>query len=249
MTRPEAPRHVRPFVLDSGRARSLHFANHEIQSRMWLADPYALALKYTQTMMGFVLFNPAPDRIGMIGLGGGSLAKFCHRYLPAAQIEVVEINPHVIAVRELFNVPEDDARLSISEGDGADYVRRARGLDVLLVDGYDRSGLPTPLCTENFYRDCRTALRPGGVMVINLASGNRQYALLIARIRQQFRQQCLIVRDSEERNDIVYAWRGSPPEPADIAPAGLPAEALKSIAAGLDRVRFAWKLAGGVLPA
>lgn len=245
MSRP-APAHARPYVLDSGHTRCLHFAKHEIQSQMWLADPYALALKYTQTMMGFLLFDSAPAHIGMIGLGGGSLAKFCHRYLPAAQVEVVEINPQVLAVRELFQVPDNDARLCIREGDGAEYVRRARDLDVLLVDGYDRSGLPSPLSTENFYRDCRLALRTGGVLVVNLACAHRQFPLLVARIRQQFRQQCLVVRDSEERNDIVYAWRGAPPEPSEIAPAGLSAEALKSLAAGLDRVRFAWKLAGGL---
>ena len=45
----------------------------------------------------------------MIGLGGGSLAKFCHHYLPETRITVVEINPHVIAMRRHFQVPDDDA--------------------------------------------------------------------------------------------------------------------------------------------
>ena len=67
---------------------------------MDLRDPSALDLEYTQTMMGFLLFLPQPQRIAMIGLGGGSLAKFCHRYLPRTRIQVVEINPHVIALRD-----------------------------------------------------------------------------------------------------------------------------------------------------
>ena len=94
--------HARPYVLDDAQSRSLHFASYETQSRMWLSDPTALALDYTQTMMGFLLFNPLPSQIAMIGLGGGSLAKFCSRHLPQARIDVVEINPHVVVILSQF---------------------------------------------------------------------------------------------------------------------------------------------------
>src|SRR5437016_2304602 len=94
----ESAHHVKPFVYDSLNSRALHFSISEIQSRMQLKSPHALDLEYTRTMMAFLLFNPEPSSISMIGLGGGSLAKFCHRYLPQARIQVVEINPHVIAL-------------------------------------------------------------------------------------------------------------------------------------------------------
>ena len=35
----------------------------------------------------------------MIGLGGGSLVRFCHRHLPHSRMTVVEINPAVVALR------------------------------------------------------------------------------------------------------------------------------------------------------
>ena len=76
--------YVKPFVRDDGTGKSLHFTLGELQSRMLTASPWQLEVDYTRTMMGFLLFHPAPARIGMIGLGGGSIAKFCHRYLPAA---------------------------------------------------------------------------------------------------------------------------------------------------------------------
>ena len=34
------------------------------------------------------------------------MAKWCHRHLPQADITVVEINPHVIALRDRFYMPE-----------------------------------------------------------------------------------------------------------------------------------------------
>src|SRR3954469_7553993 len=90
--------HVKPFVHQTQKMKSLHFSIAEIQSCMELARPDSLDLSYTRTMMGFLLFHPMPLRIGMIGLGGGSLAKFCYRHLVRADITVLEINPHVIAL-------------------------------------------------------------------------------------------------------------------------------------------------------
>jgi spermidine synthase len=52
--------HVKPYVHESGQRAALHFSISEIQSRMRLTDPDALDLAYTRTMMGFLLFNPAP---------------------------------------------------------------------------------------------------------------------------------------------------------------------------------------------
>lgn len=240
-----SPSGARPFLLQSTLARSLHFAAHETQSRMWLRDPYALALKYTQTMMGFLLFQPRPGRIGMIGLGGGSLAKFCYRYLPDARIEAVEINPQVLALRETFLVPPDDERFQAHLADGADYIRGCkRSLDVLLVDGYDRDGIAQRLCTQSFYDDCRRSLRPGGLMIANIICAHAQYDLLIERIRTSFGKSVLIVQDSESSNDVVFAWVGEIDDsrldghkrPPEIDP-----EAWEHLGPAMDRVRFAWQ--------
>ena len=73
--------HVKPFVYETLTTKALHFSISEIQSRMQVHKPLALDLDYTRTMMGFLLFNDRPDTIGMVGLGGGSLAKFCRNFL------------------------------------------------------------------------------------------------------------------------------------------------------------------------
>src|SRR5690606_15673673 len=91
-----------------------------VQSSMSLLNPYALEFEYTRLMMGFLLFDPDPAHMLMIGLGGGSLPKFCHRYLPQTSIDVVEIDPDVIALRDAFHVPPDDARFRVIAADGKD---------------------------------------------------------------------------------------------------------------------------------
>jgi spermidine synthase len=206
--RPASTAHVVPFIHDSGGDKGLYFSIREIQSRMQVGDPDALDLGYTRTMMGFLLFQPKPRQIAMVGLGGGSLAKFCHRYLPQAQIQVAEINPHVLALRDEFCVPPDSERFNVLRGDGALFVRHSvTPRDVLLVDGFDDQGQPARLCSQRFYDDCAEMLQPGGVLVINLHHGHPRYEIFLDRIRRSFGD-ILIVNDGELSNSIVFAIQG-----------------------------------------
>ena len=205
----DAP-HVKPYVFESRGAKELHFSISEIQSRMQLDDPQGLDLAYTRTMMASLLFQPHPRRISMIGLGGGSLAKFCHRHLPQAQIRVAEINPHVIALRDDFDIPPDSDRFAVLLADGARFVRTpAAEADLLLIDGFDYDGMPEVLGTQRFYDDCLACLRPGGLMVQNLHLGDARYPVLVDRLRRSFDDAVLVVNDSDKSNSIVFACKGT----------------------------------------
>ena len=218
------PRHTRPFVSMTNKTKALHFSIAEVQSRMDLREPNALNLEYTRSMMGFVLFDPAPRFIGMIGLGGGSMAKFCYRYLPTSEICVAEINPYVIALRDEFAVPDDDERFSVIEADGADFVRNPpQPFNVLLVDGYDSKGLPKALSTQRFYEDCHASLADDGLLVVNLHADHRDYRQQIERIQNCFHDAFLLVEDKREGNSIVFAQKGNPLQMLSIGPLRRPA--------------------------
>jgi spermidine synthase len=199
------------FVLQEGRTRSLHFTTGETQSSMRVDRPADLQIDYTRTMMGFLLLNQQPLNIAMIGLGGGSLAKFCHRHLPSARITAAENNPGVIALRKDFDIPDDDERLSVLEDDGAVFVRTLSGaLDVLLVDGFDHSGQPAQLCSQVFYDDCFRALAPGGVLVVNLHADHPEHDLFTGRIARSFKGNAMQVMAVEKANCVVFAGRRRP---------------------------------------
>jgi len=210
-----------PFVFSADGHKSLYFTLDQLQSRMCSAHPDQLEVDYTRTMMGFLLFNSRPARIAMIGLGGGSLLKFCYRHLPNSQLTMVEINPKVIALRHEFEVPQDPQRIELVCADGADFVRdaaanNATGYDVLLVDGFDSEGLAPSLCSQRFYNDCYQALSPQGVMVANLHHDDPQHALFTARIRLAFDGNLLEVASQEKSNSILFARKGSPISIDDI---------------------------------
>ncbi|HEV8689945.1 MAG TPA: transferase [Ideonella sp.] len=236
--------HVKPYVYESPTAKALHFSISEIQSRMRVADPYALDLEYTRLMMGFLLFQPRPQQIVMIGLGGGSLAKFCHRHLPATHIQVVEINPHVIALRDEFHVPPDGERFRVVPGDGARYVRlRGRRPDVLLVDGFGPDGQPARLCSQRFYDDCAEMLQPGGVLVVNLHRGHPHRDIFVNRIQRSFDASVLVVDDTTRCNSIAFACKGFALDQAAAGPGRRPGAldlaAAAPLEAALARVKHA----------
>lgn len=211
---PDAPR-----LREQDGILALHFNDGSIQSEMSIDDPDALIIPYTRDVMGFLLFKPAPARIAMIGLGGGSLAKYCYRHLPQAEITVVEINPDVIALRHEFAVPADDARFKVLRGDGAEFVKEATDrYDVLIVDGFDAQGLPPQLSSQWFYDDCSALLADEGLMVVNLWCGHTHYDDCLVRIGNSFAG-CVAVVDADDGlNRIVFAVKSAafPPSAATI---------------------------------
>lgn len=193
--------------------RYLHLGGPAVQSAMRIRDPYALELEYTRAMMAFLLFQEAPREIGLIGLGGASIAKYIHRHLPTARLTAVEINPEVVAAaRGFFMLPDDDARLSVRVGDGAAYVREQSGsLDVLLVDGYDAHRIVDALASEDFYAACLDALAPGGVAVFNLWGSDRYFDIYFDRVARVFSDHTLILPAEKKGNIQLFAFK--PPLP------------------------------------
>ncbi len=145
----------------------------------------------------------------MIGLGGGSLAKYCLWHLPDIHFTAVEINPSVIALRNTFEIPPDGDNFTVLCGDGAAYVQNQDELvDVLLVDGFDRDGLPSQLGSAKFYDDCYGKLREGGVLVANLWGGDLEFDIYCARIKESFQSQVIVIDSEDWGNKIAFAYKG-----------------------------------------
>jgi spermidine synthase len=204
---PAAP----PLVRTTGGRRTLEFMPGDVQSEMLLARPDQLVLAYARAMMGFALFVPRPCHIVMVGLGGGSLAKFCYRHFPGARITVIELRADVIALREQFLLPPDDARLQVVHADATAYIAGLAGsADVLLLDGFDAGGLPHTLGSARFYADCHAALREGGVAVANIFSYDPARAAMLARLRRAFDGTVCWFDGVAGNNHIFFAAKAGP---------------------------------------
>lgn len=188
------------------QTRSLSLSSTLVQSCMRLDAPDDLVLDYTRTMMGFLLLTPPAPKVLMIGLGGGSMLKYLHRHAPTADLTVVEISPEVIALRDEFCIPPDGERLRVLCADGAAFVAAPpHRYDVILVDGFDGTGIPADLCSRRFYTQCRQALSACGVMVANVQAETSQARQLRERVGKVFDGQCIMVESDEGGNEIVTA--------------------------------------------
>ena len=205
--------YAKPFIVDSGLQRRLQFDLYTVQSSMHREHPDRLSLAYTRKMMAFLLFNREPARILLLGLGGGSLAKFCYRRLPRTAVTAIEVNPNVIALREAFRIPPDDDRFRVIRADGAAYVARLeRSKDVILADACDRVGIAPELDTLAFYRDAHRCLSREGVFVTNLCGDMDDCAGHVDKIRDVFGDGLMRLQVRPDGNIIVFAFKEHRPQ-------------------------------------
>ena len=201
-------------ISEEGGIRYLHFGSEWIQGAMRIRAPDALELVYTREMMSGLLLKPEgwPRNALVIGLGAASITKFLYRHCPWTRIQVVEIEPRVVAAaRQFFRLPDDDRRLAIQIGDGVDYVLRTeRHFDAILIDGYDRNARAGALDTLPFYAAVRTRLSDQGLMAANLFGRSRGFRASVERIIQAFDDRAIAFPSCDSGNVIALAADGEP---------------------------------------
>jgi len=219
-------------ISEEAGVRFLHFGSEWIQGAMRIARPWNLELEYTREMMAALLLRegggkatghpPAyssrvlradarwPRKVLLIGLGAASLTKFLYRNYPLAHLTVVEIEPDVVAAaRQFFKLPEDPKRINLVIGDGVEYVASSdKKFDLILVDGFDEDASSGELDTLLFYQNCRAHLGDGGILSVNLLTGNGQLDNSIARIARAFDDRVLAFPSCESGNAIALAAEG-----------------------------------------
>ena len=164
-------------VVERSGVRSLHFGSAARQSSMRIADPYRLELDYARAMSSWLLFKDNPiDNVLVIGLGGGSLAKHLLHHFPDCHIDAIEYRHSVVKIaRSHFGLPLD-RRLKIIMGDGAHHVQHrvethAQHYSLMFIDAFDHEGMAPSLCNEAFFSQCKTLLKPDGLLLVNLWGG------------------------------------------------------------------------------
>ncbi len=187
----------------------LYFDPRGVQSAMREDDPWALALDYTRAMMAGLAFLPDPREILIVGLGGGSLSKFCYRHLPRARIRTVEIDRAIIALRRDFHIPDDDARFQVIHADAVDYLaEQCESADLIMLDGFDPAGIPEPLCSQAFYDQCFAALMPRGLLVANLWDERVPVERYAARLGRAFDGALRVALADDGDNLIAFGFKG-----------------------------------------
>lgn len=200
-------------ISEEAGVRYLHFGSRWIQGAMRIARPWNLELEYTKEMMAPLLLRDErrfPRKVLLIGLGAASLTKFIYRNLPLAHLTIVEIEPRVVAAaKQYFRLPEDDRRIHLVLGDGAQYVLGTdKKFDLILVDGFNERARPGELNTLPFYQACRTRLTEQGIMAVNLIGLTRGVQDSFNHIATAFDTRALMFPSCDSGNVIAFATSG-----------------------------------------
>jgi spermidine synthase len=158
-----------------------------IESMADLKDPDVMPVPYEQMMPIALTYAEAPKRILMIGMGAGTISTYLARAMPDAKIDVVELDPGIIAAgKKYFGLRETD-KVHFIESDGRVYLNRHKDLyDVILLDAFRELGIPFHLLTREFYSLAKEHLAPGGVLASNLAANTKLYLSSLMTLRATF---------------------------------------------------------------
>ena len=195
--------------------RYLHLGSEWVQGSMRLDSPFDIHLEYVQRMMAWLLLMDLKTMTGrhcmQLGLGAGSLTKFCFKKMKL-KTTAIEINPQVVAACRLwFKVPNDTKLLSVILGDAEEVVAHElwRGkIDALQVDLYDQEAAAPVLDSHDFYKNCRSLLTEDGVMIVNLFGKDSHFDNSLSKIKEIFEGGAVwCFKPTKEGNTVVMAQR------------------------------------------
>ena len=113
----------------------------------------------------------APRRIGILGLGCGTLAAYGR---PGDLIRIYEINPLVleIANRDFTYLRDTRATVEIAMGDGrlALEAEPSQRFDLLVMDAFSGDSVPVHLITSEAFRAYFRHLKPDGILAVNMTN-------------------------------------------------------------------------------
>ena len=212
-------------VADEGRIRYLRLDNYWQSARDQDA-PLRTVFPYTDYLHLPVLFNPGFHRVLFVGMGGGTAPSRFHHDYPNATVEVVEIDPAVVAAARRFFAVPDDARLRVHVMDGRLWLRRAtERYDLIILDAYLIDTIPFHLATREFYQAAAARVNPGGVVASNVIGAvrgpeSRLFRAIYKTFRSVFAQVYVFPvgggAPESLRNIILVGTAGPPLTRADL---------------------------------
>ncbi len=146
----------------------------------------------------------APRRIGILGLGCGTLAAYGHS---GDTIRIYEINPQVIQIaRSQFTYLKDTpARLELALGDARLVLESepSQQFDVLVMDAFSGDSVPVHLITREAFRNYFRHLKPDGIVAVNVSNRYLNLQPVMAAAAAEFGKVALLYEYSPDEDDFL----------------------------------------------
>jgi spermidine synthase len=183
-----------------------------LESAVDLADPLNLVVPYTRSLYGGLFFQPKPEKVLMIGLGGAGFHRLFMAAYPAVLLQSVELDPKVVELtrKGMYFTPTENS--PIATVDGRQFVKRSREKwDWLILDAFRGGFVPPHLKTQEFYQECAARMSDQGVFITNLHSGTELYYADLKTLRTVF-PQVVLFQTKNRGNVIAFAVKYASPD-------------------------------------
>jgi hypothetical protein len=146
----------------------------------------------------------AAQRVGVIGLGAGTLAAYGKE---GDYYRFYEINPTVIEVarREFTYLADCRAKVDVVLGDARLSMEREdpQKFDVLVIDAFSSDSIPVHLLTREAFDLFFRHLCPGGILAVHVSNTHLELAPVVERLATALDKRNILV-ENEEDEDLVY---------------------------------------------
>lgn len=156
------------LVIDYKNYRALSFDSIFEQSSYSLEKPYAVVHEYIRIMMLVVGFI-TPKHVTLLGLGGGSILRSLHYFLPQCHFQVVELRPKVYEIAQYYFCIPNDKRVQVSISDAKLHLKTMNEASshIIFSDLYDAYLMSPIQVQKRFVEECWRVLSKDGWLVIN----------------------------------------------------------------------------------
>lgn len=146
------------------------------QTEIDVNNPLCTCLEYSRNFFLSLVFQPNPESILVLGLGGGAIPSLLHSILEKSIIDVVEIDPEMPAIAREYFYFSISERLRLFIDDAFFFIRDSKkNYDIVLMDAYIENQIPETVDSTAFFAETARVLAPGGIFVANLMTGNKEH--------------------------------------------------------------------------
>ena len=146
----------------------------------------------------------APVRVGVIGLGTGTLAVYGR---PGDVYRFYEINPQVVEIarKEFSFLGSSGARIETVLGDARLTLEREppQHYDILVIDAFSSDSIPVHLITREAMAVYLRHVNPNGVIAFHVTNRFLQLAPVVKRIADEYKLHTALIVDETEENDLA----------------------------------------------
>jgi SAM-dependent methyltransferase len=151
--------------------------------------------------------SAAPRRVGIIGLGAGTIATYGNK---GDVYRFYDINPAVVTIaqRDFSYLKDSEATIEIALGDARLNLERepAQRFDTLAIDAFSSDSIPVHLITLEALQIYERHMKPDGVIAFHVSNRFLDLKPVVQKIAEQRGFHVTWVRDTYEDGSTSSDW-------------------------------------------